>query len=95
MPVPADLTGPENTEAETLTSAAAEQVGPTDGRERQLILRILWLAVSATYTLPGPSTATPNGWSKLAAVPVASVDPFEPDSASVVTTPFGVIVRIL
>ena len=57
-------------------------------------LRIVLLPVSATYTLPELSTARPPGWLKPAALPVPSVDPNVPP-ASVVTTPAGVILRML
>ena len=60
------------------------------------IFRIVWLPVSATYTLPALSTATPCGWLKSAALPVPSALPLTPaNPASVLTTPAGVIIRIV
>jgi hypothetical protein len=63
-------------------------------------IRILWLPPSATMTFPELlSTATPRGALKSAAVPtpliLPVVVPVEPPPASVVTTPVGVIDRIL
>ena len=64
-----------------------------------VILRILLFIVSATKTVPYWSTAMPWGLLKLAAVPVPSwpipAPPPMPPPASVVTTPLGVILRIL
>ena len=60
-----------------------------------VILRILWLPISATYTLPKASTASPLGLLKLAATPVPFVEPLTPLPAKVVTIPVGVILRIL
>ena len=60
-----------------------------------VIFRIAWFAESATYTVPSTPTATPWGELKLAAVPVPSALPDEPEPASVVTTPAAVIFRIL
>ena len=58
--------------------------------------RMASLSLSATYTFPALSTATPSGRSKLAAGPVASALPTTPAvPASVVTTPAGVILRIV
>jgi hypothetical protein len=51
--------------------------------------------LSPTYTLPDESTATPTGILNLALVPVPSADPSELLPANVVTTPDGVILRIL
>ena len=54
------------------------------------------LPESATKTLPAPSTATPLGQLKRAAAPVPSALPDEPAvPASVVTTPAGVIFRMV
>ena len=57
----------------------------------ELILRIVF--ASATYTLPSVSTATPRGLEKLAAEPMPSSDPDMPLPASVVTIPYGLILR--
>ena len=57
----------------------------------ELILRIVF--ASATYTLPSVSTATPLGLEKLAAEPMPSSDPDMPLPASVVTIPYGLILR--
>src|SRR5205823_13648032 len=59
-------------------------------------LRIVLLTVSATYTLPEESVATPSGLLNRAALPVPSaLPPFPASPASVVTTPAGVILRIV
>ena len=60
-----------------------------------VILRILLIPVSATNKFPELSIVIPNGELKVAAVPVASKEPFEPEPANVVTTPADVILRIL
>ena len=61
-----------------------------------VIFRIVWLLVSATYSVPVPSTAIPCGPPNRAALPVPSFDPNAPAwPASVVTTPAGVICRIV
>ena len=60
-----------------------------------VILRILLLERSATYTVPSPPTATAKGALKLAAVPVPSALPAVPEPASVATIPAAVTVRIL
>src|SRR6267142_991245 len=61
-----------------------------------VILRMVLLYVSDTYTLPALSVATPDGNLKLAAVPVPSALPATPaDPASVLTAPAGVITRIV
>ena len=61
-----------------------------------VILRIVWLPASQTKTLPEASTASPAGALKRAALPVASVAPVIPAlPARVVTTPAGVILRIV
>src|ERR1035437_5927547 len=61
-----------------------------------VIFRMVLLFVSATKTLPAPSTATPEGDQKRAAAPVPSALPYEPaDPASVVTAPVGVIFRMV
>ena len=39
---------------------------------RGVILRMRWLLVSATYTIPAESTERPVGWLKLAEVPCPS-----------------------
>ena len=55
---------------------------------RGVIFRMVLLPVSATKTLPAPSTAMPWGSLKRAAAPVPSALPDEPAvPASVVTTP--------
>ena len=59
-----------------------------------VILRMRLLRVSATYTAPVPSTATPEGRKKLAAVPCPSTRPENPEPARVVTFPVGVILRM-
>jgi hypothetical protein len=54
--------------------------------------RILWLEVSATYTLVDEeSTATAEGLENVADVPAASVDPKAPLPASVITEPPGML----
>ena len=58
-----------------------------------VILRILKLLESATYTFPLESTAIPRGVLNLAFVPVPVIFPCELP-ARVVTTPAGVILRI-
>src|SRR5262245_306044 len=61
-----------------------------------VILRIVWLNVSATYRLPALSTATSSGWLNCAIVPAPSVDPGEEATpATVVTTPAAEILRTL
>ena len=61
-----------------------------------VIIRIVWLPVSPTYTLPAASTATPTGALKCAPSPVPSVLPLMPASpANVVTTPAALILRIV
>ena len=61
-----------------------------------LILRIVRLPPSATYTVPAASTATPNGLKKRAAAPPPSALPEKPGlPARVVTTPAAVIFRIV
>src|SRR5262245_26812924 len=58
--------------------------------------RIVWLPVSATYRVPEPSTAIPDGFQKRAANPEPSALPLLPaNPASVVTLPFGAIRRIV
>src|SRR5437588_1106315 len=59
-----------------------------------VILRIVWLPVSPTYTLPALSNATPRGPEKRAATPVPSAAPGGPgEPAKVVTTPAAEILR--
>src|SRR5437660_206684 len=59
-------------------------------------LRIVWLIVSATQTVPAMSTAKPVGTLKRAALPVPSAPPALPaNPASVVTTPADVTLRIV
>lgn len=61
-----------------------------------VIFRMVLLPESATKTLPAPSAGTPLGTLKLAAAPVPSALPYKPAvPASVVTTPLGVIFRIV
>ena len=61
-----------------------------------VICRIVLLLVSATYTVPAVLTATPRGELNRAALPVPSVLPvFPARPANVVTTPLGVIFRIV
>src|SRR6476660_3485289 len=61
-----------------------------------VILRMVQLARSATYPMPVASTATPVGRLKRAAAPVPSVLPVLPAvPARVVTTPAGVILRMV
>src|SRR5450631_993218 len=61
-----------------------------------VILRIVWLPVSATYTLPAPSTATENGVANRAALPVPSALPgLFAKPAKVLTVPAGVILRMV
>jgi len=60
-----------------------------------VILRIKLLLVSATYTFPLLSRASPLNQEKLAAVPVPSSEPSTPDPANVVATPAVVTFRIL
>ena len=66
VPVPSALPNTFAVPASVVTAPAA------------VILRIVLLPVSATYTLPAPSTATPNGRWKVAAVPVPSALPPDP-----------------
>src|SRR5205085_217234 len=59
-------------------------------------LRIRWLPQSATYSVPAPSTARPQGDEKRALPPVPSALPGAPGlPARVVTSPAGVILRIV
>ena len=61
-----------------------------------VIFRMVLLPQSATKTLPDPSTVTLWGSLKRAAAPVLSVLPDKPAvPASVVTTPVGVIFRMV
>ena len=61
-----------------------------------VILRMVELFVSATYTAPAASTATPNGLLKRAPAPVPSALPLlAAVPASVLTTPAGVILRMV
>ncbi len=58
--------------------------------------RIVSFSVSATKTLPPPSTARLSGRLKRAALPVPSPSPTRfAEPASVVTNPAGVIFRIV
>ena len=58
--------------------------------------RIIRFPVSATKTLPDPSTATPDGPEKRELLPVPSAKPAYPlKPATVVTTPAGVTLRIV
>ena len=50
-----------------------------------------WLLVSATYTFPAESTATPRGALNEATVLLPVANPADPLPANVVTTPPGVI----
>src|SRR5436190_15538559 len=59
-------------------------------------LRMRWFRLSAIYTLPSGSTATPDGklsWAAVAAPP-SPLYPTEPFPAMVVITPAAVIFRI-
>ena len=58
------------------------------------IFLIRLFKISATYTLPLKSTATPEGELNDAAVPVPFAEPDEPLPANVVTTPAAVIFLI-
>src|SRR4051812_4347658 len=61
-----------------------------------MILRIVLLLESATYSVPVVSTVIPEGLANRAALPVPSTWPELPATpASVLTTPAGVIVRIV
>jgi hypothetical protein len=57
-------------------------------------LRMRWLFLSATMTLPLLSTATPEGSMNKAPAPAPSENPYDPPPASVVTTPPGVTLRM-
>jgi hypothetical protein len=59
-------------------------------------LRIVWLFLSATYTVPAESTARPRGESKRASLPDPSVLPDELGlPANVLTTPLALTLRIV
>src|SRR5947207_1614754 len=61
-----------------------------------VILRIVLLFLSATYTLPAASIATPYGLSNRASLPVPSLEPTWPAvPANVLTAPAAVILRIV
>src|SRR5512142_1361652 len=60
-----------------------------------VIFRTEPFPASATYRFPAVSAAIPAGPLKDAAVPAPSAAPTEPEPANVVTTPAGVILRIL
>src|SRR5690606_22069507 len=53
-----------------------------------VILRIRWLKISAIYRLPAASKTPPEGWLKLAAVPVPLAAPIAPEPAKVLTIPW-------
>eukprot|EP00959_Pyramimonas_sp_CCMP1952_P246162 5145254-Pyramimonas_sp.AAC.1 len=55
---------------------------------------MLWLSLSATITLPPPSTATPLGVANCAAVPSPSRKPRPPVPANVDTMPCVEILRM-
>ena len=56
-------------------AGAARQPASVVTTPAGVILRIVLLPVSATYTLPALSTATPSGWANRAALPVPSALP--------------------
>ena len=61
-----------------------------------VIFRMVSLLMSATNTLPMPSTATLQGLRNRALLPTPSLLPGCPaNPAKVLTTPFGVISRIV
>src|SRR5437899_8067520 len=61
-----------------------------------VILRIMSFHVSATYTLPALSVAMPSGWRKPAAAPTPFALPATSAApASVLTAPWGLILRIV
>jgi len=65
-------------------------------RPAGVILRIVLFPKSATKTFPAPSAATFIGMKNLAVLPVPSVLPKLPaEPAKVLTTPVGVILRIV
>src|SRR5512142_937758 len=75
-----------------LTAEPARVVTTPSG----VILRLVALPVSATYTFPATSTARPPGWLNRAFVPVPSWVPTAPvDPANVLTMPAGVIFRMV
>jgi hypothetical protein len=59
-----------------------------------VIIRRRLLSRSASYTMPELSTATPDGFQKLALAAAPSLAPTAPDPATVVTTPLGAIARM-
>ena len=59
-----------------------------------VIFRMRWFCMSATYTLPFKSTATPRGSLNCAAAPRPSASPATPLPASVLTEPPEVIFRM-
>src|SRR5436190_10700701 len=73
-------------------AAPATVVTTRDG----VILRIVWFPVSATYKLSLASIATAEGELNRAPLPMPSAEPVcDGDPANVVTTPVGVILRIV
>src|SRR6266700_4639047 len=61
-----------------------------------LPIRRVWFKLSVTYTLPAVSTATPRGLLNCATLPGPSLLPaYKGEPAMVVTTPAGVIFRMV
>src|SRR5215831_16058982 len=91
--------GPENAAAAPLPSALPETPAVPASvvtTPAGVILRIVLFPGSATYKFPAVSVATPAGPENAAAAPLPSALPKTPAvPASVVTTPAGVILRIV
>jgi hypothetical protein len=81
--------------ADPIPSADPFDPEPANVVTTPLGVTFLILLFAETYTLPILSTATALGLLKLAAKPVPSADPTDPEPANVVTTPLGVIFLIL